>query len=489
MKGNLPKDYTWLYIAGIGMGLLFMAVFSFSNLTTKPRIWVDESLNIDIAHNIVDIGVANIATGPSEFPSRPYTIATTGYAVTYPLALFFNLFGFGAPQARVYAFLWMVVFILTLAFFIQQFFSLPAATFAVLLTVTFATFYDDGRTVVGDLPGFIFFLWGFYFLFIQKNFLWWGVMWGLAISTKPSLYLPLLLVATVYAYWERAEISMKNIARFVYGVVPPILLWVALFFPHPFSLSTWKGAIVFFRNPFSKSLAYDVRYSLSIMPSSSTIQYFVILGVAIVAAFFLLRRDLGKDIKLLYKLLFLYCILDFLYFLRSPGWLRYLFPLELIFLMMVYPAFHELYLYAVQKMPHHKSRLSWLPLSVVSMLLVAQIIQLFFFSSILSSPIPEGVSAYLQQELKPGETAGIINEPYVAAFVPRLMRQQHFFLTGMPVLGTHPLSKSVDELPRILVFQERDRIKYIAQYADILDKYYIKKGVIFGTQIIYQRIP
>ncbi len=479
------------------LAVIFVYAFSFSVLTTKPRIGVDESITIDIAQHIAEAGVLNISTAPTIYPSRPYTIVATGYAVTYPLAGFFKVFGFGFTQARIYMLCWIAIFLVSLVYVLEELFGKRAALYALLFVVTFATFYDIGRTAMGELPGFIFFLWGayvlararagFYFRAEQNSYTLAGFLMGLAVATKPSLYLSLGFVSILYFFTERKFVARRSMILFVAGAVLPMLVWVCSVFPHFWRITTWTEAYGFLANPFGRSLIVNFKYSLSVLPQSSTIWYFGVIAGCAVWMFLHMRQEASSARRAFVKIVLLYSIFGFFYFLRSPGWFRYLFAVELVLLILWYPALCYLMQSLQNRLPWSQYIGKYVVVSTATALVLVQLVQLFFFSAILESSSPQKVGAYLLERLGSRKTVGVIDNQQIAALMPIDRRYQQFWWTGVGLVGKNPLSYDVTHLPDYVVFENRAEKEFVSPYRDVLDQYYVQDMLMFKTYYVFRK--
>src|SRR3989338_487831 len=478
--------------------VIFVCAFSLSALTTKPRIGVDESITIDIAHHIAEKGVLNISTAPGVYPSRPYTIAATGYAVTYPLAWFFNVFGFGFVQARIYMLCWIAIFLASVLYVVDELFGKYAALFALMFMVTFATFYDIGRTAMGELPGFIFFLWGthvlararagFYFRAKQNSYLLAGLLIGLAVATKPSLYLSLVVVVVIYFLTERRVIALRSMMLVALGAALVLFVWVYSIFPYFWQVATWREAYGFLANPFGRPLLVNMWYSLRVLPQSSTIWYFAVIAVCVAWMFVHNKgRELSNEAHAFVKIALLYSVFGLFYFLRSPGWFRYLFAMELMLLILWYPAFCHLVRSLKNRLPKQKHIGKHVVLGIAAFMVVGQLAQLLFFSAILESPAPQEVSAYVLERLGDTKTVGVIDNQQIAALMPIDRRYQQFWWTGVGLVGKNPLAYDRAELPDYLVFEKRTQDEFVLPYQDVLDQYYTQDTLIFRTYYVFKK--
>ena len=77
----------------LGLVLALMVVFSFSTLLTRPKLWSDEAMSIELARNFLHQQVLNIQIAPGVFYDFPYLVQPTGYPVTVPLAGVFKFLG------------------------------------------------------------------------------------------------------------------------------------------------------------------------------------------------------------------------------------------------------------------------------------------------------------------------------------------------------------------------------------------------------------
>ena len=144
-----------LFLVGV---LLFVALYSVPTLTTKPAYWYDEAINVELAHNFSDFGKLDLVIAPNTFSGQGATVGSTGYTVTVPLAGFFRVFGFGLTQARVYMLLWMSALVIFFFYIAKKLWGAFTAYSGTVLIATFAPFYGNGRSVMGEIPGFLFFL-------------------------------------------------------------------------------------------------------------------------------------------------------------------------------------------------------------------------------------------------------------------------------------------------------------------------------------------
>ncbi len=137
MSINFFKNRQNLLLTAI---LSFVIIFAFSNLTTSPRVWFDEGINIEIAHNFLLFHKLDIFTAPGIFSDAPHAVSTSGYPLILPLVGFFSLFGFGLEHARIYMFFWLIITLLSVYYVIKSIFEVQKALVTLAFIATFSLF-------------------------------------------------------------------------------------------------------------------------------------------------------------------------------------------------------------------------------------------------------------------------------------------------------------------------------------------------------------
>lgn len=325
----LKQYYLGLFIVAV---LLVVTFSSLSVLTTWPRLWVDEAKDIELARGFWNAGKLDIEIAPGQFSGVANLLQSTGYPVTVPLAAVFKLFGYGIEQARAYMLLWMVISILVIFFVARIFLGDANAIFSVLLIATFASFYDNGRAVVGEIPGFVFLLLGLYFWLHKGSYYMSGLLLGLSVVSKPSVFTWVVPAFLLVLAVERSGFVAK-IFKIGSGAVFALLVWAFLVLENVFSLSSWSSILSFYSNPYeTSSLLNNFITNLSNVPYSTTLIYFGGLFTLVFVARLFSREE---RVALLYNFVIIYGVFAFIYYLRSPGWLRYIIAAELLILLLL----------------------------------------------------------------------------------------------------------------------------------------------------------
>lgn len=438
----------------LGAVLLFVNLYSLSTLTTKPAYWYDEAMNVELAHTFADFGKLDLITAPNVPSGRGSTIGSTGYPVTVPLAGFFKLFGFGLAQARVYMLLWMSAFIIAFFYITRRLWGDKVAYFGTLLIATFAPFYGNGRSVMGEIPGFFFFLLSFYF-FEQKK--WWrsGLLLGLALISKPSIFVFLIPAYAIMLLCQSGAWKQKLMSLIKVGVSAALALvpWLLIYAGEISHGGIGAAILNHFKNPYEQagaSVLMNIQHNLPTLLTSSTLLYMWVLLVGVLVTLFL-ERKLFREHKNLLILSAVYLPLVLFQYLKSFGYLRYLIAGEfLVFILFV------ITLPTILRIVHTKFGISASQIpraiaAVVVCLSVFQTVHLFFFADLYSSEKTQKTILYLYSNYPAAQTVGVINVPQIASFIPPFQKYQYLSTYGLPEFGTHMLYLSPEKLPNVII--------------------------------------
>ncbi len=433
----LKKYYTEIIFS---MLLIAVVAVSLPNLTTKPRLWFDEGINIEFAKNFLEFGRLDALIAPGVFSGMTRFYQASGYPLLLPLSAFFALFGSGPAQARSYMLCWMVIALISVFIFVRRLAGKEEALMVSLLVATFASFHDNGRAVMGEIPGFVFLLWALYWAFWKDSYVMSGMLFGLAISAKPSVYISVLPAIAVLLWAERKNF-WKNGFKIFAGLVPPFLVRIWFVMPDMFSLAAWKEVIGLFQNPFGSGISpwSYIMDNIASIPRTYTILYFGLFTAVILFDYF---RKAEKDpvYRKFFSFAIIYNFFAFLYYLKSPGWLRYMIAADLLTYILMVVAVKDI-LSGLFK----KNLIFYL---AVSGLIVFQAFYFFTAAKIFYSNSEEAVIRLVDTEFK-NDTIGIFNVPEIGAFVPADRKYQTYRMMGVPFIGKNPIL--YDPAPAIVI--------------------------------------
>lgn len=472
----IAQYYPWFVSIFV---IFIMILFSLNTLTTKPRLWYDEGLNIEVARNISYFHKIEAQVAPNVFSGQTVRMfQATGYPVTIPLAIFFKIFGFGATQARIYMLGWMVLTLLAVFWIMRRLFGVDEAILALLLMVTFPPFHDNARTVIGEIPGFFFLFTGCYFLLRRRAFLIGGLLIGLAVAAKISVYVALIPALFCFFLIMERKRFFQGLIPIYAGMALPMVLEIFFVMAKPFSTSGWRGTLTLFENPFGTNVSpftYIINNIINI-PHTTTLIYFFLLtaaiGIMIVKGSQMFSRD--RFFTRLLVFAGLYGFFAFLYYLKSPGWLRYLVATELLILILL-PA-------VVKQFVEEKGyRRQWVYCAIIPLVLL-QGFHLLTRANIFYSKDEQDVVNLVREELQ-GKSIGIFNIPQIGAFIPRDQKYQTLKMVGVPPIGKNLLL--YDPPLDVLVIRDGETNNIEPNERKKLGEYHIY--TIIGRYYVYSR--
>lgn len=458
--------------------------FSFSRggitdaLTGTPKYWFDEGFVVEASRGLASLGRLDIAVEPGVLSGKPYVANSPGFPVAVPLAGIFALFGDGILQIRALAFVWLLTALVGVYLLWRRMFGPHAAFWGALLLGTFAPFYANGKTITGEIPGFLFLVLALYSIYYKKWYVWGGVFAALALATKPSLY---LLVAPALAFefiiFERP--FWRHALRVAIGMAPILLVWLFIMLQNPFSPANWRGALQTYTDHYPlPSLLWHLPSVWVSFFSQSTILYTLVLTVLFASALLWKHIVFTKHEQRVFWFIALYGMTDVIYFLLSPGWLRYLLPLQLFLLLALYPVLHAL-----------AGRPRWIaPGPVILLLVFLQGAVFLWFSDIKSGLEAPRLAAYINQRLQgdTNATVGIINAIQVSSLISSEKKFLVVNCGGGCRFGTDLMSLAPGRLPTYLVVGKGDRAE-LSAFAGVIREHYREAPEEQYGALIYTR--
>ncbi len=453
---------------GLGAILVITVVFAFyspsGSIVSTPSFWRDEAIPFEISRTFIELGKLDVVVAPGVVDGRPYLTHASGFPLTVPLAGFMSVLGIGVLQARVFMIIWVIATIVLLFFILREFLGFQAATAGALLVATFASFYANGRTMTGEIPGLFFLLLALLFLYRYGNYYLGGFLLALCAVTKPSMYLLVFPVVTLeFLFFQRPQ-PIRYLWRVAVGALPVILLWIWIILPHPFTYESWQDLFYLYRNPFHSHtvLTEFPKFLIPFLLHSTTLYFSLLAGVIASAWYFGAYK--GSTHRLL-GFVFFYAAASVVYFLRSPGWFRFLLASQVLILSVAYPALV------------HWSRKMRIPsVAVVFCLVALQVVQYFFLSNIPSGSKSPETGDFINTRLLTTSTStvGFIYMPSVAPLIPSHRRYQVSTIGGDQEYGRNPLALPEKDLPTYIMSHYNE----YGEYWGVIERHYIDSGMV-----------
>ncbi|HEY4526922.1 MAG TPA: hypothetical protein VJK53_03705 [Candidatus Paceibacterota bacterium] len=436
------------------MGIVIAGLIAYSllSLTTKPRLFFDEGLFIEQAHNFATYGVLDIAVTPGEYSGIPHVANSSGISATLPLAALFKVFGFSIELARTYALLWMAFFLVAAYAFACRYFGSIAGFGSMVLIATFAPFHTNGRMAMGDIPGMTYLL--ISLLLLRTHVFLAGVFLGLCLVARPSVYAFAVIAVAAHQLYVYGKGALRPLILLAAGTAIPVILELIVYLPGPLTTSWWHSTLLFLKKPtfgVGASQIESIVNNLAAFVHETTLIYLLLTVVTIVVAWLWRGRAMWDRGIVLFASL--YGLLGFLYFLRSPGWFKYLLPLQLI-LFLFLPSALAIIIDRFQRFaPEIVSKISSAKIATVIVVLLVsmQVIQLTYFSDIYHGTDAQNVATYLKERMLENDTIAFIHASQVAMFFPAEKKYSFFVVNEDLAVGKNPLRFSQDELATFIV--------------------------------------
>ena len=472
---NLPVS-KWFRGGVLGVLCVGMTLYSVQTLTTRPRLWIDEAKSIELARNFAAAGHLDIQTAPASFSEVSPLLQSTGFPVTLSLAVVFEIFGFGLATARVVMLIWMIVAVIAFIHLGVRLFGWDRALAAATLLVTFASLYDNGRTVVGEIPGFVFLLTGLYvWLYSEKSHTQYhaGLWWGLAVVTKPSVFGLIIPTIVVVCLVERTS-WFRRLAETALGMIPAAIAWIFVVLDHPFARESWDKLASFYANPYSSSsLSGNVTGNLLHFFATPTLVYFGVF-FALIAWVRWYEIDMRKRFVIDFTLI--YTVFAYIYYLRSPGWLRYIIIAELLILFVLPYAVEVL----VQRFFSDPRRTTASVRVAIAGLVLFQGYHLATAAKIYESDSAIKIAAYVNERY-PGKSVATFGALDVSVLLDTTDRYTREYFAGIPTIGDNPLLNSGPANPEVLVGVASNPDLVAA--ADVIAAHYTHDTTLEGAEI------
>jgi len=298
--------------------------------------WFDEGINLGVAKSWVEQGVFSLQTGPEEFVGDRALLITTNYPLLFFVAASFKIFGVGLWQAKIV----MIIFLLIFAWLFWQLtkkhYGKNCAWASLALLIAFLPLYGNGKSALGEVPGLVYFLGGL--LMFDKKKSWQiflaGLLFGLGAATK-SIYLLFIFsvfAGEVFIAVRNKKIDYRRVWLLAGGAALPLLVWIYTLAPDNFTPAYLQKTLSLYGNPYKTTNV--IFANLFRFISESTPLHFALLFCAFVFAKAIKKFRYLSQTE---AVLLVFAVLNFIFYLKTAGWYRYLFPAHLM-LFVLFPA-------------------------------------------------------------------------------------------------------------------------------------------------------
>jgi 4-amino-4-deoxy-L-arabinose transferase-like glycosyltransferase len=473
---------------------LLIIILSTRHLTTYPRLWYDEAINLQAAKNLAEQGYWNIQTAPGHPYEWPHQFLTTGYPVSAPLGIIFMFTGFSFLLARIYVLCWMILFLTGAYFLTRRLYSRwYLAIAAVLLLITFAPVISKGRTLVGEIPGTALLFWAVYLFeaYLRRNTRPYaaasGLMFGLAIAAKPLflIMMPALLAAALLTR-QNALRSTSHWALLVISLLSPLLVFFWLVYPLGTNGGKLHHLLMNYNDRVSHHLLLqNIKRNLPRFFTEGTFVYTFILslpcGISVNwKGFFRGKYSYAKTFLALYAIILL------LFFVQSIGWPRYLLVYQCLILIFL-PAALEKTVGRLGLTFYKYARA--IPPLVLVFLILFQTYHLVYRADIFTSDVASNLEEIFRRTA-PSGSVYVLLSPYeiwglTAAMIPSNRLNQFIIFQGQDFTPNRLADLDASAFD-YLSLAPKDQ--HVTPYAKEINKRYVPILSYKDKMILYRRI-
>jgi 4-amino-4-deoxy-L-arabinose transferase-like glycosyltransferase len=471
-------------IDALFLGILIFVCLGFGlfKLTESPPTWSDEGMIAQLAMNLATHGTYGLQVAPNTFESGAYI--SVGFPLLFPMAGAFSLFGTNLAVARSVMVVFMVLFAVLVYLYVQREQGSLLAFFSGLLVVTFPSFYGDGKSVMGEVPGLVFLV--ALLLCMRKlehekifKFQHWyavaGLLLGLVLVTKP-VFLPLLGAVGIAYIWsvyrgELPHFTGKQYLLGFLGFLLPMIVWLSSQF---FVNDSFVNVLRFYMNPYGLDNVLEVMlHNISRFFTESSPLYMALLGFIWFVSVGIRERS-KLHIGFAERTAFIFFTLVLVFYLRTPGWYKYFFIPEMLALLFFPSALYNIF----KNMQFTRALSRHYTYAVVAALISLQLYMLLFTSWIAqtyTSTRSADLLGYFSALESPSSVL-IFNAPEIVFFLPDdFLYYQYLSINEAKRYGDLALKNiSKKSTPKYVVIPIADNGSY---KNDLFPGYHLKETV------------
>lgn len=455
---------------------LFLLFYGFPN---SPSPWFDEGVNLGVAKSWVENSVYGLELGPGEYIQQKHLI-TTGYPVLGWIGLSFQLFGVGMWQAKIVMILFLISFFFLTYSLVKKYYGQKMAYFSLILVISFLPLYGNGKSVLGEVPGLVYFLSGLLLLDKKK---WWhillsGLLFGLAAATKPTYLLFIFAVfgGEVWLSIKNRKIEWKRCLLLGIGGTLPLVIWILTLLPDVVTWTSVMDILNFYRNPYDVPLNAVVGQNLWRFVSESTPLHFNLLFMTFIISKFIRRKFTHVEV-----VISIFVFLNLFFYVKTVGWYRYFFPAHLLLFILFIPALYTI----VQRIPFSKLKIYGM-VAVVGFLVLFQSVHLVLNinKKLYYNPQPQEFGEKVNQLVSHGTDVLVVNIPHVAFFLTAPNVWQYLKIN--PNLSTGRDWFDGGRLPDYVIIEKQNMFE-ISEVALDLDVYYYEEILYDGGYALLRK--
>lgn len=329
----MRKNFFYILLLALFAVFVWLVFYGFPD---SPSPWFDEGVILGVAKSYVQGGVYDLNVGPGQYSGKPHLLITSNFPLLFFVILIFKLLGIGLWQAKIASIIFLLSFFCLFYFVGKKYYGRWLALIGLALVISFLPLYGNGKSVLGEVPGLVYFLGGLLMLDKKK---WWqiflaGLLFGLAASTK-SLYMLFIPALTGGEIWLAIKNKETNWRRWFYlavGGFLPLILWVWTILPVDLSWRSLAEFVAYYRNPYNLATGSVIfKNFLRFFTETTPLHFLMLFGV------FAVSKIIRREFRQIEIVVILFVALDWIFYLKTVGWYRYFFPAHVL-LFILFPA-------------------------------------------------------------------------------------------------------------------------------------------------------
>lgn len=432
-------------------GIIFFAASALWGFPDSPSPWFDQGVNLGIAKTFVEDGIYSLRLAPGQYVENRPLMISTNYPMLGWIILAFKLFGIGLAQGQVVMILTLIMYLVISSIIIYRWYGAKYVPWSIALAATFLPFYGHGMSGgLGEVAGLVYFLIALLLLKKKKlvHIFLCGVFLGLCAATK-VFYLSVLGavgLSEIVLVFKQKQIPWKRWGLLALGAALPLLLWLRTLLPDGFTSEGIQTALAYYKNPYNVEHVVGANI-LRFITETTPLHFALLAGTYFIMVIAAARKNLVRQSEFIITLFF---VLNTIFFVRTIGWYRYLFPAHLLAL-----TFFPVAISRVAELVQRATlRTVGVP-AILALLIVVQGIHLSLerFGRIYYNPAPREFAAELDRDL-PGADIFIVDHPELWFLMENKNARQFLHMNPYVAFGEDVLATG--NLPQYIVSGESD---------------------------------
>jgi glycosyltransferase involved in cell wall biosynthesis len=462
-------------------GIIFFIASAAWEFPDSPSPWFDQGVNLGIAKTFVEDGVYSLRLAPGQYVENRPLMISTNYPMLGWIILAFKLFGVGLAQAQVVMILSLITYLIISSIAIYRWYGAKYVPWSIALAATFLPFYGHGMSGgLGEVAGLVYFL--IALRLIKKEKKWkiflCGIFLGLCASTK-IFYLSVLGAVGVSEFVlavRQKHIPWKRWGFLMLGAAIPLLLWLRTLLPDGFTIESIRSAAAYYQNPYNVERVVGANI-VRFITETTPLHFALLAGTYFVMVILVARKKVVRQAEFV---ILLFLVLNTVFFVRTVGWYRYLFPAHLLALTFFPAALDRI----IGRVKQARVRTVSVSVALVALILVQGIhLSRERFGRIYYNPAPREFASLLDHEYA-GADIFVIDHPELWFLLKNENARQYLQMNPYVAFGEDVFASG--NLPRYLVSGEPAANAYLLANREPFESMY-QRITQYDAYVLFER--